>query len=207
MIRNIRHEQKHLSRSWRLQLRRRGRAYLLAWLSSSNQNGSQSEPNQFPYQMNIWCRSLLRSNHGFKGGSLQPEICFHFVAPTKNTRLKTWPCFVGWRAVYFCESPRECRGLRETEQQHSTEREHIAFEGELPSEFWSGHMNILSDLPPSFAIIQNWSQIQGQEHTFPSVPFLNGYKMLLPGSAGSNMSLCGFKDQKNKSALPDGTQV
>lgn len=76
--------QNHLSHSWRLQLRRRGRAYLLERHTSSNQNGSQSEPNQFPYQMNIWCRSLLSSNLGFKGGSLHLEISFHFVAPTKS---------------------------------------------------------------------------------------------------------------------------
>lgn len=51
----------------------------------------------------------------------------------------------------------------------------------------------------------NHPELIGQEHTLLPVPFLEGYKMLLPGSAGSNMSLCGFKEKKE--ALPDGSQV
>lgn len=76
----------------------------------------------------------------------------------------------------------------EKETKHS-DMEH---EGNLPSDFCVGTCIFL--FVRSTAELCNHLELQGQEHTFLPLPSRQGYKMLLPGSTSSNMSLCGFKE-------------
>lgn len=62
---------------------------------SKNQNGSQTEPNQFPYQMNISCHSLLSSNSQHRESDRTPRNLLQFCIHNKNTLLRettVFPC-------------------------------------------------------------------------------------------------------------------
>lgn len=150
--------------------------------------------------MNIWCCSLLRSNLSFRGRSLHLEISFHFVALTKNMLLKTWPCFVLWH-IFMWKPQRVSFFYKDTdvEQRVSTFNLRVNYLLIFGAFTW-----IFLSIRSTTGLC-NHPELIGQEHTLLPVPFLEGYKMLLPGSAGSNMSLCGFKEEKE--ALPDCSQV
>lgn len=142
-----------------------------------NQNGSQSEPNQFPYQMNIWWHSLLSSNLSFKRGSLHLEISLHFVAPNKEYAPQNMALLCCLTYIYVIASEGvEVHKCLEKETKHRVSISNLSEPQEWITFFWSGHMDVFSyfllGLLKSFAIIQNLSRIQGQEHTFLPAPSL-----------------------------------